>query len=178
MSEWLRTTVPGIITLGAIGSVIAYVALRLVSWVWHKYVSYALFRFGLANLRPFLIQQVLMREFLAKEDHPLSVGYVMAKGLRVTWSFMWVLVLGSGAFLYFSTTGLVFGWLPVTLLALLFLAVYRALVTVALYLAAYSSLMGGREDGVAQRLKDRAELSKEVLELEKALNNGRTDDAA
>jgi hypothetical protein len=66
VSEWLKTTVPGIITLGTIGSVIAVLLLKVAAVVWKRAFGAALERFFLWNFRPFSFAALITYRYAAE----------------------------------------------------------------------------------------------------------------
>ena len=65
-STWLKTTVGGIITLGAIGSIVAFAALKVVGAIGKRLFRVAFDRFMFSNVRPFSFAALLCYRYAAE----------------------------------------------------------------------------------------------------------------
>lgn len=102
ISAWLTTTVPGIIFLGAAGSIIAIPIVKIMRWGSFHILDTVL----VSHVRPYLIFQLLSRKYVATNDLTRAVALITI----VTGSFcVTTLLLGVFAALsvvYFIANGL------------------------------------------------------------------------
>lgn len=79
---WLRSTIPGLIVLGAVGSIVGYLALKALSKLFRKLGFAALDRFMAFNFRPFTSSAILCHRFAntGRGDHLVvyAVGSLVA----------------------------------------------------------------------------------------------------
>ena len=105
MTEWLKTTVPGIILLGAVGSIVALFILKALGWIARRLALTAAERFFFFALRPMMTAYLLASRYARSNDLKrliaLSVmvtgGFFLSTGLSV--------VLIVAVIFYFTTVG-------------------------------------------------------------------------
>src|SRR4051794_30741574 len=66
VADWLKTTVLGIVTLGAIGSIVAVLSLKIAAVVGKRVFGAALERFFFWNFRPFSYAALLSYRYAAE----------------------------------------------------------------------------------------------------------------
>lgn len=112
--DWLKNTVPGIIVLGATGSILAYYLIKLFRVAFLKVLDGVMF----SHLRPFVLSQLLTIRFLKRNDLPrlitwllfTIVGFLISTGI-----FMVFTVLAA---VYFTAFGIHSTRLAVTIVAI------------------------------------------------------------
>jgi hypothetical protein len=97
LSEWLKSTVPGIITLGAIGSVIAAIVLKLVSMIGRRLFRVALDRFFFFNFRPFSFSALIAYSYVAQGRWADLVIYAVGEFATfvATFTLFWICLLAT-----------------------------------------------------------------------------------
>jgi hypothetical protein len=90
VATWLKSTVPGIIVLGAIGSIAAVAILRICGFILKRAWNAALPRLIVVNVRPFATGALHMHRFLAT-GRPVQ-GIVYAVGAIVGLNIWFVLL--------------------------------------------------------------------------------------
>ncbi|HEY2091304.1 MAG TPA: hypothetical protein VGJ81_05415 [Thermoanaerobaculia bacterium] len=100
MAVWLKGTVPGIILLGALGSIVAYFLLQIASWLGRRLALWIVGRARAAgkqvllfNLRPFARTLAIMLKYAGEKNQPKLVVWAMSI-LVAFWS-EWTLFAGS-----------------------------------------------------------------------------------
>lgn len=91
MSEWLKTTIPGIVLLGALGSALAYFISKPIGWLLRKLALRLLGTAVVFNLRPFMVAWLQTSRYVQrKEDSKLVVlamflvcGFFLSSGLLI-----------------------------------------------------------------------------------------------
>lgn len=67
ISNWLLTTVPGIIILGVIGSILARLGLKFAFFLWRKYGSPRILKIAYSYASAFLIGRYLAKKYRTEE---------------------------------------------------------------------------------------------------------------
>jgi len=79
ISEWLKTTIPGIVILGAFGSIIAVLILKIVSALGKRLFQAALDRLFFSYFRPFSYSALLCYRYVAEGRWADLVIYAVAE---------------------------------------------------------------------------------------------------
>ena len=118
LSIWLKTTIPGIILLGAIGSVsgvfLIWLLSKIAKLVWRKFVISAtkvfgknLFKFSIFYMRTYYVQKAIFLQLINKKKY-LSASVYIQKSLsnrNIAWLFFITFSLVTiGLFVFKGTT--------------------------------------------------------------------------
>jgi hypothetical protein len=132
--NWLKTTVLGIILLGAIGSIAALYILKLLRWLLRKPAWRVYFRVLISNLRPLLVSWLMTSRYVeTKEDVKLLVNSMMLIASANVALVLFILFSVESAS-YFFTVGVqltAFSFFLVTLACLSFIFLLRSTAAVA-----------------------------------------------
>lgn len=103
ISNWLLTTVPGIIILGVIGSILARLGLKFAFFLWRKYGSPRILKIAYSYASGFLIGRYLAKKFKTegKEDSLLSLTAMCSVDLIVSSVITNILVVSTVLFFFF-----------------------------------------------------------------------------
>jgi hypothetical protein len=172
IETWLRNSIPGIILLGAVGSILAFylhiIVRRAVGWLFRRYGAHLILRFGLLNLRMFLVQRMVLRDMRAKNDIVAQVMYYIRVTDSVRYSFRRLLFFAAGIWLYFYHYGVSLTWGSGFLIILTFLSMYLWLLDASMYLAVYARSFGVPWTRARKALHDPAVLDTEAKSFAEA----------
>lgn len=124
MSEWLKTTIPGILVLGAAGSIVAVALLKLFGWLARRVITPRLTGFVAQRIAAILVQFAFVKHLKDSNRLELALAYTAMLGAETTWVRVWLAALGNAIFVYVLVRGLTFSWILVGLIALCFAALY------------------------------------------------------
>lgn len=108
LGDWLKNSIPGIILLGALGSILALVLLGLAKRLLIQGFT-LLEKFILLNYRPYVVSRLLTRRFLNRGETAKLVVYAALSFGGWAWDSLLLLMLASLAVIRFSTSALQ-GW--------------------------------------------------------------------
>jgi hypothetical protein len=87
---WLKTTIPGIIVLGAVGSIVAYYVIKIASAVARRIFRVALERLIVFNFKPFTMSAILVNRFASTNRPTHLVIYALGALIALN---AWVVIL-------------------------------------------------------------------------------------
>ena len=105
--EWLKTSILGIIILGALGSILALILLRFGRWLFRKTIDSAYSRFFFPWFRkPYILHQSLTNRLMEYEDKTKLLIYANWKlgNISITTALFFVMI--SVNILYFTISGI------------------------------------------------------------------------
>lgn len=87
--EWLKTTIPGIIILGALGSMVAFFILKLIAWFYRKYFGQFLKRILTPLMQETFVSKIIAHRFTQTEPNKAQYFFIfLIVGFCVTSIFL------------------------------------------------------------------------------------------
>jgi|GEM_PF-2790390 len=102
---WLKTSIAGIVVLGALGSLLAYAFLRITRWAIRKLGRPLLARFALRLFKTQVINLVLIRDLKSGANKASLLLYVMQIYRDMIANVVMFSIFLSASLLYFSIVG-------------------------------------------------------------------------
>ena len=106
ISNWLLTTVPGIIILGVIGSILARLGLKFAFFLWRKYGSPRILKIAYSYASAFLIGRYIGEKYRSGEKKDSLVPLIVISSIDVVTSTVLSYILILSTILCFLFLGL------------------------------------------------------------------------
>ena len=136
INEWFKTTMPGIVLLGAFGSIIAFYLLKLLHWIANKYLSSLLRRFFLPMFRYHVLHKLVALTFADTTSTKSVIHFIYLVAELIITSLLLVFTL-SLTCIYFIVKGAVLSYGSFLLVVISFLAFYMWLRDVSGFFGAF-----------------------------------------
>jgi hypothetical protein len=164
---WLKTSIAGIVVLGALGSLLAYAFLRITRWAIRKFGHPLLARFALRLFKTQIINLVLIRDLKSRSDKADLVLYVMQIYRDMIVNIVMFSIFLSASLLYFSIVGAHLSFAALLLVGLAILTAVDLLRSVFLMSLIDERLVDAKSGEVKSRIMkmDRAALMAYIDEL-------------
>jgi hypothetical protein len=164
---WLKTSIAGIVVLGALGSLLAYAFLRITRWAINKFGRPLLARFALRLFKTQIINFVLIRDLKSGGDKAYLVLYVMQIYRDMIVNAVMFSIFLSASLLYFSILGAHLSFAALLLVGLAILTAVDLLRSVFLTSLIDERLVGAKSGEVKSKIMkmDRAALMAYLDEL-------------
>jgi hypothetical protein len=134
--EWFKTTILGIVLLGAFGSILAFYILKLLGWVVNKYFSSLLRRFFLPIFRYHVLHKLVALSF-ADTPSVKSVIHFIYLAIELTISSLFLVAALSVTCIYFIVKGAVLSYGSFLLVVISFLTFYMWLRDISGFFGAF-----------------------------------------
>ena len=150
ISYWFKNTIPGIIILGAFGSIIAYYIIKICHWIIKRYLKDYISKFPIRYIRQLIIHYELSRKLKQDPDTRLQIIH---------------LIYGGIAFLF--TTIVLFSFLIVTILFFAIKGPILSIFSILLVIGCFLLFSLFLKDGITFWATLLVNLGKEIREMEK-----------
>ena len=137
LADWLKGSIPGIIILGAIGSVVAVYALSGVKWLLQRFF----YTYFAQHLRPYVYAKILTQRFINRKETESFIFFCVfaVVGMFASWCIATALVFA--CFYSYFTVGVSYSYGQIAILSITLVALHLACKDAFAMAAIWSVLM-------------------------------------
>ena len=120
--SWLKSSILGIIILGALGSILAIFMLRFLKWLVRRYALTCLASYAARNVRPYILASVMTTRLIRMKETEKLIFYSLYSAVSFMFNTVIMEVLIIATVYVFIKYGTTLGNLQIVMVALTFIA--------------------------------------------------------